>query len=124
VNNPGLTVEGDLFVNGHLHYNSITPPPSPIFSNGSFASNGSKLARGGVDFAVTRESAGIYRIAFASPHPQGLGFAVSLTVQGGSTWGGFLTSSQERMDASTWRFVTRNSGGTRVDAEGSFVVWS
>jgi hypothetical protein len=120
----GVVIQGDLFVNGRLRYTTITPPPSPFFSNGGFASNGTKLASGGTDFTVVRESAGIYRIAFATPHPQGSGFAVSLTVQGGSTWGGFLTSSQERMDASTWRFVTRNSGGTRVDAEGSFVAWS
>jgi hypothetical protein len=118
----GLRVQGDLHITGNVSCDGTLP--SPIFSNGGFASNGSKLSRGGVDFTVTRESAGVYRIVFATPHPQGSGFTVSLTVQGGSTWGGFLTSSQERIDASNWRFVTRNSGGTKVDAEGSFVAWA
>ncbi len=118
----GARVQGALHVTGDITCDGASP--SPIFSNGSFAGNGTKMAFGGVFFSSTRESAGVYRITFATPHPQGIGFAVSLTAQGGATWSGFILASLERIEASSFRAVHQSQTGARVDVEGNFVVFN
>jgi hypothetical protein len=80
VDNPGLTVEGDLFVNGHLHYNSIT---SPFWVAGKV--DGSNLAilssKGQRPFTVQRESgfgSGVFKISFEA-HPDGQHYVIQIT---------------------------------------------
>jgi hypothetical protein len=115
------TCFGDLHVNGNISYDgSIT---SPFFCSGTFSSTGAKLASGGVQFTVVRESVGVYRINFATAHPQGISFAVSLTAQGGSTWSGYIVASCERVNASSFKVILQSQSGAKVDVEGTFVVF-
>jgi hypothetical protein len=118
----GLRVQGDLHITGNVSCDGTLP--SPIFCSGSFAGNGTRMAFAGVAFTIVRQSAGVYRVTFATPHPQGIGFAVSLTAQGGSTWSGFIVASVERIDASSFRINHQNQSGSRVDVEGNFVVFN
>jgi hypothetical protein len=115
-----LRVEGDLHVVGNISFGTIA---SPFFCNGTFSPTGAKLASGGVQFTVVRESLGVFRINFATPHPQGNSFALSLTAQGGSTWSGFILASCERISASSFRVILQNQSGAKVDVEGTFVVF-
>ena len=113
---------GDLHVTGNVTCDGTVP--SPFFCSGTFSGTGAKLASAGVAFTVVRESVGVYRISFATPHPQGLYFAVTLTAQGGSTWSGYILAAFERVDASSFRAVHRAQSGAKVDAEGSFAVFN
>ena len=84
--NPGVTIDGDLFVDGHLHYTSLT---SPFWAAGRVNGISTTIltSKGRQEFADVRLQQGYYKKRWATAHTDGVYYSV--IAQGedtGSKW--------------------------------------
>ena len=114
--NPGLTVAGDLFVDGHVHYNSITAPLSPFWVAGNINATGQVEAQKGRNTMTATKLTGdsAFDVSFPA-HPEGDRYTMSIT----STEFHILF----RMETSTgFRLYCRNSTNSGNGFEGTGLV--
>ncbi len=86
---PGVTVDGDLFVDGHIHYNTITQPPSPFWVAGRVNGITTSVlsSKGRHTFTVEGLQTGFYQMTWYTAHPDGANFIVFAQGEGtGGTW--------------------------------------
>ena len=119
LSNPGVTVDGDLFVDGHLHYTTITQPPSPYWAGGNFNTSGEVFAQKGIH-AMTVTKVGTdsaYDVVFPA-HPDGARF----TCLHASTEYHSSIRSQTSVGFRIYTRKSNNAGGVEGTGEVSLVV--
>ncbi len=125
IDNVGVTVDGDLFVDGHLHYTSIT---SPFWAAGRVNGITSTIlsSKGRHAFTFERLQQGYYKMTWAEPHPDGANFLCFEQGEGtGSTWN-ILHDANDSEDlansANSVTFITMNNAFGITDGILSWAV--
>ncbi len=121
----GIAVDGDLFVDGHLHYTSIT---SPYWVAGRINGITPEIlsSKGRHEFTFTRINAGFYKITWTTVHPDGANFIVFCQGEGtGSGWNILIdgNSSEDLANSETSvTFIVRDQNFALTDGIISFAL--
>ena len=121
----GIAIDGDLFVDGHLHYTSIT---SPFWAAGRVNGITQTIlsSKGRHDFTSTRLQTGYYKMTWTTAHPDGANFIVFEQGEGtGSTWNilhDANASAALANSANSVTFITRDSNFDITDGIISFAL--
>jgi cytoskeletal protein CcmA (bactofilin family) len=122
-----LTVSGDvssagqvaaqtMYCNANLTVNGSIVGWSPFWVAGMVDGNANVLAsKGKVAFTCTRETTGNYRVNFASPHPNGATYVVTVSSISVNQW-------VDQLATSSFLAVTRNSSVAAQNATFFFTV--
>jgi hypothetical protein len=115
-----VALTGNLTISGALSATNL----NPFWAAGTIDASGTILASvGRTTFTVTQQTAGIYFIQFATPHPSNANlYVIQCSTVTGRTWGGFSNAGYERSTDSAFWIVLRNASSARFSSECTFTV--